>query len=270
MDLKGRVTLITGATDGVGRALAERMAAEGAALALVSNDGEALTKLAGDIGAMPLRADVTDRDQVAGLLGLVQRTLGPVDVLVNVATALKARFVAAFTQAELYEVVATDLLAPMQLCGQAVPEMVARGQGHIVNISSAAGALVLPGLSPHAAAKAGLSHYTAGLRAELRGTGVRTTLVELGPVRSDQQDDVASYPPARAALARLGRLGLARPTRPEDVADVVFDALRRDRTHVRHPRGVALASVCAEIPRWLSEWLLVPRRSPEPPGSGQV
>jgi short-subunit dehydrogenase len=78
--------------------------------------------------------------------------------------------------------------------------MRARDHGSIVNVSSIAGTNALPGLAPHSASKAGLSHFTAGLRADLKGTSITTTLVQIGAVESTMIESVRSHPPARRAF----------------------------------------------------------------------
>ena len=93
-----------------------------------------------------------------------------------------------------------NYLARAELCRTSIPRMLARGGGHIVNISSMAGCSVLPGLVSYSASKAALTHFTAGLRADLRGLPIGTTLVELGPIPTEMLAQTDDYVPTAAAF----------------------------------------------------------------------
>jgi short-subunit dehydrogenase len=134
--------------------------------------------------------------------------------------------------------------------------MRARDHGSIVNVSSIAGTNALPGLAPHSASKAGLSHFTAGLRADLKGTSITTTLVQIGAVESTMIESVRSHPPARRAFARLERMRLSVDLDPDVVVQAVADAIERDKRHVRLPKRAALFPLLVETPRRLTEFLL--------------
>ena len=161
--------------------------------------------------------------------------------------------------AGLFEV---NLLAPCELVRQALPGMVARDRGHLVDVSSGFSAVSAPGLVPYAASKAGLSHFHAGVRTELRGTAVGTTLVEPGPVRTGMWDDIVAQGLASAAMRRFVRLRLARLSDPEQVAEATLDAVEAGRRHVVLPRRMTPVMALGWIPRRLSDLALtgVPRR----------
>jgi short-subunit dehydrogenase len=134
--------------------------------------------------------------------------------------------------------------------------MQTRGRGHIVNVSSLAGTNALPGVVPYSSSKAGLSHFTAGLRAELRGTPITTTLAEIGPVESTMMDSLRSHEPTRRAIERLERLHLAVDLDPAAVTRALVRAIEREQRHVRMPRRDALFPMLTETPRRITEWLL--------------
>jgi short-subunit dehydrogenase len=149
-----------------------------------------------------------------------------------------------------------NYLAPAELCRRATPRMLSRGGGHIVNISSMAGTATFPGLVSYGASKAALSHFTSGLRIDLRGLPVATTLVELGPVPTDLLAKADDYAPTRDSFDRLYRLHLLKDTPKEKVAADIVEAVRKGRRHVRIPRRAALFPSLVEAPRRLSELML--------------
>ncbi len=126
-----------------------------------------------------------------------------------------------------------------------------------MNVSSIGGSLAGPGLTAYCATKAGVNQLTAGLRAETKGTGVRPTLVEIGPVRTGMMDSLRSYAPAEQAVARLERARLSFDLDPRTVAVAIAEAIGSGRRHVRLPRRQAPMTMLAEAPRRLGEWLTI-------------
>ena len=263
MELRGKRVLITGASRGIGESLAHAFAGAGAVVALVARSENAIQTLAAELGGTAHPADLSNPAQVATLIQRVEDEAGPIDVLVNNA-GLDA--VGGFTDAsgdELRQVTEVNYLAPAELCRQAIPRMLRRGGGHIVNISSGAGSVVLPGLVMYSASKAALSHFTAGLRADLRGLPIRTTLVELGPVLTDMLSHIDEYEPTAKSFERAYRLRITVNVPRERVAEEVVRAVQKDRRHVRVPKRTALFPMIAEAPRRATEILLtgVPHQS---------
>jgi len=134
--------------------------------------------------------------------------------------------------------------------------MLGRGGGHIVNISSLAGCGVFAGLVSYSASKAALSHFTAGLRADLRGLTIGTTLVELGPIPTEMLAQTDDFEPTAAAFRRFYRLRLMVDVPREKVADEVVEAVQKGRRHVRIPKRLTLTAVLSEAPRRVTEVLL--------------
>ncbi|MBA3303939.1 MAG: SDR family NAD(P)-dependent oxidoreductase [Actinomycetota bacterium] len=256
MELSGKRVLITGASRGIGAALAESFAGAGARVALVARSGTALEELAGRLGGTAHRADLADPAQVSGLVGRIEADGGAFDVLVNNAgiDAGGTFHLAAPEDIEVaYQV---NLLAPVELCRQVLPGMLQRKGGHIVNVSSLAGVGAFPGLTIYSSTKAGLTHFTAGLRADLRGTPVRTTVVELGPVPTDMLDHIDDHRQIAASFRRFYQLRLLVDVPKEQVAEDVVAAVRTGRRHVRHPRRALAFPLLTEAPRRLTEVLL--------------
>lgn len=262
MDLRGKRVLITGASRGIGESLAHAFAGAGATVALVARTEDSIRALAAELGGTAHPADLSDPKQVATLISRVEDDAGPIDVLVNNAGVGTP---AAFTDApdeDLRQVTEVNYLAPAELCRQIIPRMLGRGGGHIVNISSMAGCSVLPGLVSYSASKAALSHFTAGLRADLRMLPLGTTLVELGPIPTEMLTHTDDYEPTAAAFRRFYRMRLTVDVPREKVAAEVVEAVQKGRRHVRIPKRMALQSVLGEVPRRITEVLLtgVPHR----------
>jgi len=254
--LVGRRVLVTGASRGIGRALAHEFAANGARLALVARSGGELTELAQQLGGAAYAVDLSEPTQVRGLVAAIEDDAGPVDVLVNNAGIEMAGHLLDASAADLEALYRLNLVTPVELCRQVLPGMLARRRGHIVAMSSLAGVATFPGLAAYGSTKAGLTHLTSGIRADLRGTPVGTTLVEIGPVATQMMERATQYAPTRDAFARMYRLRLLRQISAQDVARATVAAVQTGQRHVRLPRRVAFAAALIETPRRTAEFLL--------------
>lgn len=249
MHLSDSHVLITGASRGIGAHLARQAAARGAVVTLVARGVEALQAAAAETGGHALPADLSDRTQVRGLVAKAEAQAGrPVDVLVNNAGLDGAGSFLGLSEDDVADLLAVNLQAPLELARQALPGMVERGRGHVVNVSSGFSTVNAPGLAPYCASKAGLSHFTGALNVELRGTGVGTTLVEPGPVRTDLYDELHSSL-SMPALRRLMRLQLTAEVDPDDVARATLDKVESGGGHVVLPRRMAPAMALTWLPR---------------------
>lgn len=255
MEVSGSRVLITGASRGIGECTARAFADAGARVAVVARSADALAKLAAELGGDAYPTDLADPEAVAGLFDRVEHD-GTVDVVVNNAGLdLAGRFLDTDPRA-IEMLFRVNLLAPTELCRQALGRMVPRRHGHIVNVSSLAGVSAVPGLAAYSASKAGLSQLTAALRAELKGTGVGTTLVELGPVLTDMLDNVHGYGPAQRSFGRGAAIKVITDLDPDAVARAIVDAVRRNRRHVRMPLRSSLLMLIGEAPRRMTEIML--------------
>ncbi|HZN13133.1 MAG TPA: SDR family NAD(P)-dependent oxidoreductase [Acidimicrobiales bacterium] len=257
MNLSGKRVLITGASRGIGEQLALEFAGAGARVALVARSESTIKELAERLGGTAHPADLSDPDQTQGLIARVEGDGGPIDVLVNNAADERAGALLSLAPSDLVAQVHLNLTAPIELARQAVPGMIQRGGGHIVNVSSLGGTNAVPGVASYSATKAGLSHFTAALRAEFKGTPIKTTLVELGPVNTEMMQHLYDYPPTDRAVTRIRHLGLIKQVAPDHVARNIRQAVEHDRRHVRMPKRGALYPLLVEAPRRITEWLLV-------------
>ena len=185
--------LITGASRGIGAAIARRLAASGARVALLARSEGALRTLASDIGgdAIPLVCDVRDRAAIDRMMASLLDTLGgPPDIIVNNAGAF---FVAPAdeTSVDVFDdMLAVNLIAPFAVVRALLPAMRAATAGHIVTIGSIADRATFTGNAAYAASKYGLRALHEVLRAELRGSGIRVSLVSPGPVDTELWDAI--------------------------------------------------------------------------------
>ncbi len=256
MDLAGRRVLITGASRGIGESIARRCVAAGARVALVARSAGPLERLADELNGTWNVTDLGHRDEVSGLIARVEQDGGPIDVLVNNAGIDQVGDFVGMASGDLEEIYRVNLLSPVELCRQVLPGMVDRGLGHIVNISSLSGAAAFPGLVAYSSTKAGLTHFTAGLRADLKGRPVGTTTVELGPIPTDMLSNVDLCRPTAASFQRFYRLQILVDIPRETVANAVVEAISNNRRHVRLPKRAAVNAMLAEAPRRFVELML--------------
>ncbi len=261
MDLGGRNVLVTGASRGIGEALAQRFARDGAHVVGVARNADLLGKVMADIGGTAIAVDLADPAQVDGLIARVERDTGPVDVLVNNAGLDLVGALIDNSAEDVRTIHQVNLVTPIELCRQVLPGMLARGRGHVVNVSSLAGVAGFAGMTSYCSTKGGLTNFTGVLRLELKGTPIGTTLVELGPIPTDMLDHVHDYAPTRKSFERFYKLQMLVDVPRESVADEVVDAVKRGRRHVRIPKRALAFPMLNEAPRRIIETLLVGVRS---------
>ncbi|MDX6199452.1 MAG: uncharacterized protein QOJ79_2603 [Actinomycetota bacterium] len=245
MQLQGRRVLVTGGSRGIGAALARGLRDRGARPALVARPSAELSAVAAETGGDAYPCDLAELSRLPSLVEQVEAD-GPVDVLINNAGVSHVGWFLDRTPAEIDQILTVNLLAPVHLCRQLLPRMLERGRGHVVNISSMAGVIAPPGLASYSASKAGLSHFTAGLRADLRDTPLCFTTVHLGSVSTDMDEEARAYGPMRQLAEKSG--GRDITAMPVFVA-AVLDAIESGRAEVRVPAMMAPLAMAAELPR---------------------
>jgi NADP-dependent 3-hydroxy acid dehydrogenase YdfG len=212
--------LVTGASRGIGLAVARRLIAGGMRVHGVGRSRVALETAAQDLGGgfVSCPADIRDTDAIVRHLGEIE-----IDVLVNNAGGLSSvRPLTEQTAEETEDTVALNLTAPLQLMRAILPGMIARRRGHVFNLTSTAAQGVLPGTTAYAAAKAGLAQACRVLRYDLAGTGVRIT--ELAPARVETDFYLSAFAGDRATL-REKLYTAQKALAPEDVAETIWAAL---------------------------------------------
>jgi meso-butanediol dehydrogenase/(S,S)-butanediol dehydrogenase/diacetyl reductase len=230
--LQGRVAVVTGASKGLGAAIAQRLADEGATVALLARSAERLSEVATTLGAssIALPCDVADPASVRVAFADLAERCGRVDVLVNNAGIIGMSLLEEASDESILSQVATNLIGPMLCTRAAIPLLRAAGGGDVINISSRSVELARPSLSVYAATKGGLETFARTLAAELRPDGIRVSSIRVGPVAT-APDVQAGERGSRAVVEDwVARGGPAPepPAPPESVADaVVFIATAR-------------------------------------------
>jgi 3-oxoacyl-[acyl-carrier protein] reductase len=212
--LEGRTALVTGASKGIGRAIATELAAAGASVVLgYRSGGEEAEALAAELGGRAVRADVSDPEEARRLV----EEAGELHVLVNNAGITRDGLLARMPDDDWRTVIETNLSAVFYTCRAAARGMMRRRSGSIVNVSSIVGVHGNPGQTNYSASKAGIIGFTKALARELGPRGVRANVVAPGYVAT-QLTEVLPGELQQAMLANtpLGRLG-----DPEDVAGAV-------------------------------------------------
>jgi NAD(P)-dependent dehydrogenase (short-subunit alcohol dehydrogenase family) len=186
--LDGRVGLVTGASSGLGAAVARALAAAGARVAVAARREDRLAALAAEVGGVAVACDLLDPDRLDALVPEVAERLGGPEILVNVAGGFAGACPAEDEPRDrVTETLDLNLVAPFRLCQAVFPHMVAAGRGSIVNVSSISGRVGVPGIpqASYAAAKAGLSGLTAELAVQWARHGIRVNTVAPGFFRSE-------------------------------------------------------------------------------------
>jgi short-subunit dehydrogenase len=239
--VEGRV-LVTGATGGIGQAIAEAFGARGATLIVSGRRLEVLERLADDLGgpqaARAVACDLSDRADVDRLIA----EAGEVDVLVANAALPASGVFTALDQEQIDRMLEVNLRAPIALARALAPQMIARRGGHLVLISSLAGKVASPASAIYSATKFGLRGFTHGIREDLRPHGVGASVVLPGFIR-----EAGMFADADVELPR----GVGTRT-PQDVAAAVIDAVEHNRGEVEVASlglrlGAAVAGLAPEL-----------------------
>lgn len=216
------MALVTGATRGIGLATARALAAEGACVAMLARDADSLRARASEIGngAMAFPCDITDAPAVERTLAAVRQALGEPQILINNAGVFEPLPIEDTSPDDFARTVNVNLVAAFALVHAILPAMRAAGTGHIVTIGSVADRTAFPGNSAYAASKFGLRALHEVLRNELRGSGVRTSLISPGPTDTPIWDAVERAPSAPRSFPQRSEMMPA-----ESVAAAVLYAL---------------------------------------------
>lgn len=247
---------VTGASAGIGEALAKRLAAAGYDLTLVARRASELQRVAEQLPAgAKVRAQVADVSELSSLASVVRRAedeLGPVDVLVNNAGIQIVALTHEVTPAQGERLLTVNVLAPFRLTQAVLPGMIERGRGTIVDIASLAALAPTLGMYHYSASKAALAAASEALRAEVAPQGIHVVTVYPGPVRTKM---------AQAAVDRYAEdpTGILPVGNTAALARLVVRAIERRKARVIYPRAYVLARMFPGITRWVMD-----RMSPRP------
>ena len=224
-DLSGQVALVTGASSGFGRHLAELLAAAGAKVALAARRFDRLTELAREIAAeggqsLPIACDVTRPEDVAAAVATAESELGPLSILVNNAGVVVSKPLFEHTEADWDHVVDTNLKGAWLTAREFAQHLAKlKRPGRIINISSVLGFRTIGRLPAYCAAKAGLTHLTQVLAMELARYGILVNAVAPGYVETDFN---RAFFHTEAGKALISRVPLKRLGQTEDLDGAVL------------------------------------------------
>ncbi|MFI5352395.1 MAG: SDR family NAD(P)-dependent oxidoreductase [Candidatus Binatales bacterium] len=234
--LKGQVALVTGAAQGIGRAIANRLAAEGARVAIGDIQAEAASATAGEIrragfDARAYRLDVTSLDEATAAADAIERELGPLEILVNNAGWDRVEPFADSTPETWEKVIAINFRGVLNCCKAIAPRMQARGHGKIISISSDAGRVGSTGEAVYAGCKAAIVGFSKTLARELARNHVNVNVVCPGPTQTALLESAMA---GRAAMleAMTRAIPFRRLGRPEDIAAAVAFFASADADYV--------------------------------------
>jgi short-subunit dehydrogenase len=244
MSFANQVAVVTGASSGIGRALARALAAEGAKVGLIARRKEQLDALAGEIAAAggtaaAAAADVGDRGQVQSAVEEVRQRLGPVDLIVANAGVGAPTLVDPMNVGDVEKMFRVNVLGVVYAIDAVLPEMLGRGRGHVAAVSSLAAYKGLPGESAYCASKAAVNTFLEGLRIQLRGRGVSVTTVCPGFVLTP--------------MTEINDFDMPWLLQPDQAARRIVRALRRKKAVYNFPWQMSLLM---KLTAWLPDWLM--------------
>lgn len=228
--LRGRTALVTGASGGIGRQIARRLAKDGMNVIASGRREDVLAEVVEELRGLGAKAesvpaDLGDLGQVDPLIERSEAALGEIDVLVNNAGLETVGAFTAYRREELTSMVDVNLTAPMLLAHRVVPGMLERGRGHVVFISSLAGKIGPAYNEPYGATKAGLIGLNQSLRAEYRHAPIGFSVICPGFTAGDGMYQ-------RMVEEGVSSNRMLGETTTEKIADCVSDAIRRDRPEI--------------------------------------
>jgi NAD(P)-dependent dehydrogenase (short-subunit alcohol dehydrogenase family) len=248
MELAGRHVVVTGAAGGIGRALVRRLATEGArAVVVADRDIEHATTLAHEVGGLAVELDAGREDSVRALIAKASEATGPIDIFISNAGVPGALGGPEAEDATWDEAWRVNVMAHVWASRALLPEMVARGEGYLINTASAAGLLTQVSSLVYSVTKHAAVSLAEWMAIEYGDAGIRVSCICPQGVRTPMLDLAMEEPASAAALSAGGLI------EPEDVADAVIAGIRDERLLILPHENVAgfMALKGSDPARWV-------------------
>jgi NAD(P)-dependent dehydrogenase (short-subunit alcohol dehydrogenase family) len=274
-DFTGQVALITGGSRGLGLATARAFAGAGCRIAICARDEIELQRAADDLrrggaDAFTVPCDVSDRAQTEAMIAAVTGRFGQIDILVNLAGIIQVGPVSLMTVEDFERAMGVMFWGPLYATLAVLPQMRARGSGHIVNITSVGGKISVPHLLPYSAAKFAATGFSEGLRAELARDGIRVTTIAPGLLRTGGHRN-AEFKGQQAAEYTWFSLGDTLPFAALDAEqaarEIVMAARRGEAERILSLPASIAARMMGAFPGLTSDFLALVNRF-LPPAEG--
>ena len=229
--LQGKAAIVTGASSGIGQAVARELATLGAKVLVTARREQRLSELAEQIGALPVVGDIVDPALPDRLIETACRELGDVDIVVNNAGVIEVGPIATIDIERVCAMVRVNVEAAFRLAYCALRHFQQRGRGHLINVSSVMGTKVRPTAGAYSGTKHALEALSEALRMEVAKTDIQVSCVEPGVVLTELHQRWPVHP--------TESMEIPHPLQPEDVARCVRFLLTQP-SHVRIPRLMVL------------------------------
>jgi len=258
MDIANKLVVVTGASSGIGEAIARAMSDAGAAtVVLLARNEESLQKITNNLQASGKKAvyftvDLSSSTDVAKVSQRIVSELGVPDILINNAGQGQWKYLQDTSPEEIQQMMAVPYFAAAWLTREFLPGMLKRGSGHIVNISSVASRFVWPGATAYTAARWAIRGFSEALRADLYKTGIRVTLFESGEIESPYWQN---NPGSRERIPKIGSL-LIPVLSKEHVAKAVVCGVKKNKKLIVIPFMLKLVYLQHFFFPWLVQWLM--------------
>lgn len=255
MELMGARVVVTGASQGIGREFVREFSSRGADVLGIARSADKLSALSAETGCRHFTADLTNAAELDLVVARAIDTLGGVDVWVNNAGIETNTAFTDTPREEIRNLARLNFEAVLLLTRDVLPTMLDQGHGHIVQLSSVAGAIPFPGLTAYAGSKAGITNFTESLRLELADTRIGLTVVAPGPVDTEMWDrlDNSGVPYPAPALKRFRQLGFLPKLDATQLATKAVDAIADGKRFVRLPARFGAYHALNNAPRRMVE-----------------